>query len=80
MPDYTGLHLATSALLTIVYVVRRYHPDGSNADLPRRKQSNEEPCGCPGTAGARIVDGLGPHGEVTPDAERLMSVGPPGPA
>ncbi len=113
MPDYTGLHLATSALLTIdvqndftlpdapclvpgtlaavpairrivtafrkadlpiVHVVRLYHPDGSNADLPRRKQIERgTPVVAPGTAGARIVDGLGPHGEVTPDAELLLS-------
>lgn len=62
------------ARLQIVHVVRLYHPDGSNADLPRREQIEAGTrLVAPGTAGARIVDGLGPDGEVDPDGELLLS-------
>jgi nicotinamidase-related amidase len=58
----------------IVHVVRLYHPDGSNADLPRREAiESGHKWIVPGSDGAELMDDLKPSPALHLDAERLLA-------
>jgi len=58
----------------IIHVVRLYLPDGSNADLCRRKDIKQgKRMVVPGSDGAELMAELKPSPEVKLDAEKLLS-------
>lgn len=60
----------------VVHVVRLYLPDGSNVDLPRRREVEEGArYGVPGTPGSQLVEALRPAPETQLDPALLLSGG-----
>jgi nicotinamidase-related amidase len=67
----------------IVHVVRRYLPDGSNADLCRRTVlASGASIALPGSPGSQLADGLTPDNTIELDHDQLLAgqLQPLGPA